>query len=77
MIISPSDRTTKHLTRLTNYISQVIANPALLGTLSRKRAKGKLLQPIPLLASHADEEWRNSHKQPPHPLAGEGWGEGQ
>jgi hypothetical protein len=25
---NPSDKTTKHLTRLTNYISQVIANPA-------------------------------------------------
>ena len=25
---NPLDKTTKHLTRLTNYISQVIANPA-------------------------------------------------
>ena len=25
---TPLDKTTKHLTRLTNYISQVIANPA-------------------------------------------------
>jgi hypothetical protein len=73
MLNTPSDRTTKHLTRLTNYISQVIANPALLGTLSRQRARGELSPP----SSFASAREKLTHVIPPLPLAGEGWGEGQ
>ena len=86
MLSSPSDETTKHLTRLTDYISQVIAKPARLGTLSRQRARGELLH---FLSSHSASEGESSPTRiissdvalpsfiPPLPQAGEGWGEGQ
>ena len=51
-------------------------SPALLDTLSRKRARGELPQPTPLV-SPTYEDGKNSHNLPPLPQAGEGWGEGQ